>query len=660
MKRIHLFAFMCCLGTPFTAFSQCYNLVWADEFDGNSLNTANWSYDVGAGGWGNNELQYYTNGSNVAVSSGTLKILAKQESFGGTNYTSSRIVTKNKVDFRYGKFEARLKLPQGQGIWPAFWLLPTKNEYGIWPKSGEMDVMELLGHQPNIIYGTIHSGDANFMVHSSSANYMLPTGTFADDFHTFTLEWTPTEVKWLVDGNLYSTKTGADISPWVFDKAFHVLLNVAVGGNWPGSPNGTTVFPQTMEVDYVRIYQKLEDVQIKGATSVEPSTASVYTLPTIAGTTYTWSGGTNASVSAGQSTPQATMAFGAAQNNTTISATLTNGCGTVTPQYPVTVSANQWENPDFENDLIHWNTAAYSGGVANFAITTSNPQKGTKAFCAAVTAVGVNPWYVQLSRSAFNVTAGQSYTLTYWSKGDVVNLPFNFTFINASTFAVYNGGRETASTTWTKHTFTFTPSVSASIILTLDIGIQTGTYCFDNFVFGKTELIIPVELIDFQAVAKNKAVNLSWQVAQELDIKNYEIQRSTDGKLFETIGFVAAQNQATHRNYAFEDVEPFTNIAFYRLKMNEQDGTFAYSKVQTVQLKNATFAVFPNPTKAFIEIKNIESVKTLELFDQNGRLLRAFSNIGNGRIDLTDFPNGVYHLKMGTASAFEVVKVVKM
>lgn len=663
MNRILHLTLLCYFCTPFLSHSQCYNLVWSDEFTGSTLNTSNWSYDVGAGGWGNNELQYYTNGSNVEVSNGTLKIVAKKETtpVGGADYTSSRIVTKNKGDFRYGKFEARAKMPKGQGLWPAFWMLPTNYEYGGWPKSGEIDVLEMLGHQPNIVYGTIHSGNPiTAATISSSANYTLPSGTFADDFHIFTLEWTPTSVKWLVDGNLYSTKTATDISPWVFDKAFHVLLNVAVGGNWPGAPDGTTVFPQTMEVDYVRIYQKIEDIEIVGAATVEPSSSSVYKLPTIANATYTWSGGTNASISAGQNTSQTTMTFGAIEATTTLSAILTTGCGTATPQYPVKISANQWSNPDFEKDLTNWNTSAYSGAAATFAIATADVQQGTKTLCASVTALGTYPWNAQLSHTAFNVTAGQSYTLTYWVKGDAAGRSFNFAFINATNFAYKAGGSGTTSTSWMKQIFTFTPTVSESMIFTIDLGLQTGTYCFDNFVFGKTELIIPVELIDFQAIAKNKIVDIKWQVAQELNLKNYEIQRSQDGISFETIGFVAAQNKATRKDYAFVDDAPVSNINFYRLKMNEEDGTFSYSKVQSVQFGKATVSVFPNPTHDFIEIKNIESVKTLELFDQNGRLLREFSNTSNNRLDLRDFPKGVYHLKIGTTGTFSVVKVVKM
>ena len=651
-----LFAFI----SPLFATAQCYTLVWSDEFGGSTLNAANWSYEVGAGGWGNNELQYYTNGANVQVSNGTLKILAKQEFFGGAGYTSSRIITRNKVDFRYGKFEARLKLPQGQGLWPAFWLMPTESAYGNWPRSGEIDIMELLGQNPAKAYGTIHTGDPNNTLHSYGSNYTLSSGTFANGFHIFTLEWTPTDVKWLIDGTVYFTKTNSEVLPWVFDKTFHILLNVAVGGNWPGAPDGTTVFPQTMEVDFVRIYHLLPDVQIQGATLVEPSSSAVYTLPNMTGTTYAWSGGTNATISSGQGTAQTAMAFGLAGNNTTLSATISNGCGTATPQYAVTVSPNQWSNPDFENDLSNWNSNAYNGGSASFAIITANPQQATKALCATVSSLGVDPWNVQLSRTPFNVTAGQSYTLSYWAKGDVASRPYNFSFINATNYTYYAGSSRTTTANWVKQTYTFTPSVSTSVLFTIDIGIQTGMYCFDNFVFGKTELVVPVELIDFQAIAKNKAVDIEWRVAQEIGLKNYEIQRSQEGISFETIGLVAVENRNANKKYIFEDIAPLTNIGFYRLKINEQDGVFSYSKIQSVKFANTHFDIFPNPTHDFIDIKNIENAKSLELFDQNGRLLRDFSNEKTNRLDLRDLPKGVYLLKVQTGGAFLVFKVVKM
>jgi beta-glucanase (GH16 family) len=242
-----------------------YQLVWADEFNGSSLDTSKWGHQVGTGcpnlcGWGNNELQYYRP-ENVTVSGGRLRIAAKQESFGGMPYTSGRIWTAGLADWAYGRFEVRAKLPKGQGLWPAIWMLPTDYVYGGWAASGEIDIMELVGHEPNRVHGTLHYGEPYPNNTSSGASYALPSGDFSDAFHTFAIEWEPTEIRWFVDGVQYATQSSWWSSggpyPAPFDQPFHLLLNVAVGGNWPGSPNGSTSFPQVMEVDWVRVYQDL-------------------------------------------------------------------------------------------------------------------------------------------------------------------------------------------------------------------------------------------------------------------------------------------------------------------------------------------------------------------------------------------------------------------
>jgi len=240
-----------------------YSLVWSDEFDGNEINLDNWEHEVNANGGGNNELQYYTDRKeNSLVENGNLVIVALRENysaqFGTRSYTSARLRTANKADFLYGRFEIRAKMPKGQGLWPAIWMLPTDWEYGGWPRSGEIDIMEIVGHQPFIVHGTIHYYNNS---HQYSGNsYRLSEGDFSDDFHTFRVDWEPNEIRWYVDDNLYSTKntwaSTPNAYPAPFDKRFHFLINIAVGGNWPGNPIPGTVFPQFMYVDWVRVYQK--------------------------------------------------------------------------------------------------------------------------------------------------------------------------------------------------------------------------------------------------------------------------------------------------------------------------------------------------------------------------------------------------------------------
>lgn len=236
-----------------------YKLVWSDEFDGTEVDLNKWTFETGIGtnGWGNNELQYYKT-ENTTITEGALSIVAKQEDYGGKNYTSSRLITRGKYGFTYGKAEIRAKLPKGQGVWPAIWMLGSDIGSESWPACGEVDIMELLGHEPNKIYGTAH-GPGYSGSKGMGKSTVLSQGTFSDDFHVFSIEWDKISIKWYVDGILYHSidKTEIEkIGTWVFNNDFFLLLNVAVGGDWPGSPDSTTIFPQTMTVDYVRIYQK--------------------------------------------------------------------------------------------------------------------------------------------------------------------------------------------------------------------------------------------------------------------------------------------------------------------------------------------------------------------------------------------------------------------
>jgi len=216
--------------------------------------------ETGGNGWGNNELEYYTNRTdNAHTENGMLAIIAKQETYQNRGYTSARLKTQGLFTQKYGKFEARIKLPQGQGMWPAFWMLGDDIGTAGWPTCGEIDIMENIGKEPSTVHGTIH-GPGYSGGNGIGLAYSLPNGQkFADDFHVFAVEWDPEAIRWYVDGVLCETRTTKDLpqgARWVFDHPFFIILNLAVGGNWPGSPDSTTVFPQKMLVDYVRVYQK--------------------------------------------------------------------------------------------------------------------------------------------------------------------------------------------------------------------------------------------------------------------------------------------------------------------------------------------------------------------------------------------------------------------
>ena len=246
-----------------------FTLAWSDEFngaDGSSLDASKWTYDIGGNGWGNNELEYYTNRTqNAQIKSANLVITAQRETYTGSdgvtrNYTSARLKTQGLLNQAYGRFEARIKIPAGQGMWPAFWMLGNNISSVSWPKCGEIDIMENIGKEPGTVHGSLHSSSTTSRTSDASAPFSLPAGQhFADDFHLYAVEWEPGTIRFYVDSNLYSTFTQTQWpagGAWTFDHPFFILLNVAVGGDWPGSPDNTTIFPQQMLVDYVRVYTK--------------------------------------------------------------------------------------------------------------------------------------------------------------------------------------------------------------------------------------------------------------------------------------------------------------------------------------------------------------------------------------------------------------------
>jgi beta-glucanase (GH16 family) len=242
-----------------------WKLVWQDEFNGERLDYSRWEIEVNAFGGGNQELQIYTDRKeNVRVENGSLVIEAHKGTTAvqGTQreFSSGRLRTKNRGDWTYGRFEIKAKLPRGQGIWPAIWMLPTEDKYGTWAASGEIDIMEFKGQEPNRVWGTLHYGGAWPANKHSGDQYVLPSGDFTSDYHLFAIEWERGVIRWYVDDKLVQTQTkwsstgGAFPAP--FDQPFHLLLNLSVGGGFVGAPNDSTEFPQRMLVDYVRVYQR--------------------------------------------------------------------------------------------------------------------------------------------------------------------------------------------------------------------------------------------------------------------------------------------------------------------------------------------------------------------------------------------------------------------
>ena len=235
------------------------SLVWSEEFDQSTLDMNSWNYETG-GYWFNNELQYYRGGTaNTALQNGKLVITAKKETYQNREHTSARLTTEGKVEYKYGRIDVRGKLPKGQGIWPAIWLLGNDLSSVGWPACGELDMVELLGHTPQTVHGSINYGpQGNSWAYTKTTSYTLPGEDFSDKYHVFSILWEENSIKYYVDDNLYTTYTPNNIvsgQSWRFNHPFFFILNVAVGGDWPGNPDQTTAFPQQMLIDYIRVFQ---------------------------------------------------------------------------------------------------------------------------------------------------------------------------------------------------------------------------------------------------------------------------------------------------------------------------------------------------------------------------------------------------------------------
>jgi beta-glucanase (GH16 family) len=242
-----------------------WQLVWSDEFAQDGLPDASkWGYDLGRGtnGWGNNEAQYYTDrAENARVENGRLIIEARVESLGGANYTSARMVTRHKGDWLYGRFEIRAKLPTGRGTWPAVWMLPTDWAYGGWPASGEIDIMEHVGYDQGVVHGTIHTASFNHMIGTQRGG-SITRSDVSTRFYTYAVEWSADELVWFIDDIEYfrfPRQAGYGSPQWPFDRRFHLILNLAIGGNWGGVQGiDNSALPQTLEVEFVRVYQRVD------------------------------------------------------------------------------------------------------------------------------------------------------------------------------------------------------------------------------------------------------------------------------------------------------------------------------------------------------------------------------------------------------------------
>jgi beta-glucanase (GH16 family) len=315
------------------SYAQCYELVWADEFNYTGFpDPSVWNMEVGNNNGANSEKQWYTrnDSDNCWVDKGYMTITARKENLGGQAYTSARINTKAKAEFMYGKVEARLRLPYGQGIWPAFWMLGGNIDQVGWPKCGEIDIMELIGgsgSRDRTAYGTPHWADVNGNHAQYGGSKTLPYGKFADSYHIFTIEWTDQRITWFLDGVQFHDMLTTPAALSEFQQEYFIILNLAVGGTWPGYPDATTVFPQKFEVDYVRVYQLANNQKIQGKDSLVAGEKDVsYSLPFAEGRKYLWSVPDGASIAGRADSNLIVVNWGCTQGD--LVCNVTNTCGT--------------------------------------------------------------------------------------------------------------------------------------------------------------------------------------------------------------------------------------------------------------------------------------------------------------------------------------------
>jgi beta-glucanase (GH16 family) len=388
---------------PVRSMAQCNELVWADEFDQAGLpDSTRWSYEVGGGGWGNSELEYYTDkrAENARVENGKLIIEAIKESYQGSTYTSARLVSKLKGDWLNGTVEARAKLPGGKGTWAAIWMLSTDQAYGSWPSSGEIDIMEYVGYDVGKIYGTIHTEAYNHTLGTQKGGNTTLTDE-TDTFHVYKMTWTQEKIEFYVDNTKYYTFNNPhiDYTTWPFDKRFHLIMNLAVGGSWGGSQGvDPTVFPARMEVDYVRVYQDSQNLAIHGPEKVFPMQEDVhFFLYRDQEASYSWSLKGDGEFTSPTNSSEGIVRWGCKAD--TILCHVTTACSEYDLVYPVGIDGYAIDGPMFVEPLqenILLKAPALSGSTYTWTVpadaTISAGQGNDSLYCSW----GENPGIVSL------------------------------------------------------------------------------------------------------------------------------------------------------------------------------------------------------------------------------------------------------------------------
>jgi len=701
IKFLLIAVFMLCLTNNIQA--QCPNLVWSDEFNGTQVDLTKWSFETGTGcdislcGWGNNELQYYKS-QNATVSNGILSITAKKERVNGSTYTSARMKSLLKGDWTYGRFEARIKLPSGDGLWPAFWMLPSDNFYGGWPASGEIDIMENISSTPNTVLGTLHYGSSNSTHQYTGSSFTLNSGTFADAFHNFAIEWEPGTIRWFVDDVLYQTITSSDISPenWPFDKRFFFIMNLAVGGNLGGTvdPN---IFPQSMQVDYIRVYAGNTPTMTGPREVLNQANDISYSIANApVGSSYSWSVPVGASIVSGQGTKTLKVNFGNTSGNVT--ATVVSSCGTTVINEYVYVQLPYFFQYSFANqdDNGYANLLSNSGTYS----VVANPSVG------GVNTSALSAKYIRNSLEQYDIitykTSGIKDADNYISKTKkfyidvytaapigtqlIVQLE-NSAVATSSNYPLGRHSRYIGATTvqnqWQRIALEMldAPDPSASstsvdkLILLFASNTFTGdTFYYDNFSSYDANAGI-AQGIDTQApiMPENLSSNsiavtsfgLSWSASiDNVNVVGYRVYvngilKSTTTQLNYSVTGVAKGSTNTVEVTAIDAAGNESLKATITVKTNRNGLKFA-SPTKSSQEISQGIIVYPNPVKDMIYFKALPENSTIRIFDMNGRLIKEYALSGDiSSINMSDVESGAYTVTATSGETVHSFKIVK-
>jgi len=555
--------------TGFSGYTQSWQLVWSDEFNEDVLNTGNWNFEQGTIA---EHVHYYTNRiENCQLSEGNLLIIARRESYMGQEYTSSKINTINKVEWKYGKIEARMKIPNTPGLVSAFWMMPINGIYGFWPNSGEIDIMEHPTHEPQNIYGTIHTGAYNLFGGSGGPprGGIVSVPDLEYNYHTYSIEWTPDSIHHLIDGQRYCSFNNDydSTDTWPFDQPFYIILNLSVGGYWAGNPDPGDPYPDTLKVDYVRLYQNIENLHISGSDFPEYNAQNkVYRVPIPAEATSLWSVPAGATITSGQNTNEITVDWGDTEG--VVSVEIVDGSDSYSADYPVVLSYNKIKNGGFERGIKYW-----SSGVASStdALITLEYDTGTenKFIKTDVNAPGVVPWDIQISQKELELENGFQYEGSFKAKSIHNGSSIDMAIINSQNYQLYYNHSYTLSEEWNIYSFEFAMTEDASGAFNFDLAGDTGIFYIDD--------VSLVEIVDIQS---DESVKTSSEDPTELVYPNPSnghftlqllgLKEQYLIEIFDSLGQLVYSEEKSGSIHKFDLRERERGVYFIRISSNTE------------------------------------------------------------------------------------------